>query len=99
MRIISKKALLDFWIKHPNAKSSLEAWHRVVSKSDFKNFIDLKDAFNSVDYTSPYTIFNIGGNNYRLIVSIHYNTQHLYIREVFTHAEYDKWNKGRKRNV
>ena len=96
MRIISKKALIDFWIKHPNAKTPLEAWHRIVSKSNFYSFVEIKSTFNSVDYTAPYTIFDIGGNNYRLIVSIHYNTQHLYIRQVLTHAQYDKWNKSRK---
>ncbi|MBS0351827.1 MAG: type II toxin-antitoxin system HigB family toxin [Proteobacteria bacterium] len=50
----------------------------------------MKKHFNSVDFVNGYTIFNIGGNNYRLITAIHYNAQHCYIREIWTHAEYSK---------
>ncbi len=46
--------------------------------------------FNSVDYVNGYTIFDIGGNNYRLITAIHFNTQLCYIRKIWTHAEYSK---------
>lgn len=93
MHIISKKALEGFWEKHPGAKSPLEAWYRIVSSTGFASLVDLKRTFNSVDYVPPYTVFDVGGNNFRLIAVIHYNRQKLYIREVFTHAEYDRWNK------
>lgn len=51
---------------------------------------ELRKVFNSVDAVYGYTIFNIGGNNYRLITAVHYNTQYCYIREIWTHAEYNK---------
>ena len=51
---------------------------------------DLRRRFNSVDPVHGYTVFNIAGNHYRLITAVHYNTQHCYIRAIWTHAEYDK---------
>lgn len=73
------------------------AWYRLVSTSGFANFTEIRQTFNSADYVSPFTIFDIGGNNFRLIAVIHYNRQKLYIREVLTHAEYDRWNKNFRR--
>ena len=93
MHIISKKALEAFWLKHPLAQAPLEAWFRLVSLSSFDTFLEVKQAFNSADYVAPYLIFNIGGNNFRVISVIHFNRQKVYVREVFTHAEYDRWNK------
>jgi len=54
------------------------------------NIDELKKVFNTVDYVNGYTIFDVGGNNYRLITAIHYNSQHCYIREIWTHSEYSK---------
>jgi len=60
------------------------------------NTNELKKIFNSVDAVEGYTVFNIGGNNYRLITAIHYNTQLCYIRAIWTHAEYSKrYNQDR----
>jgi len=71
----------------------MEAWYRVIKNANFANFNDVRRAFNSADYVAPYTVFDVGGNNFRVIAAIHYNGQRLYIRFVFTHAEYDNWNK------
>lgn len=54
------------------------------------NLNELKKVFNNVDYVNGYTIFDIGGNNYRLISAIHFHSQRCYIREIWTHAEYSK---------
>ena len=54
------------------------------------NISELKKLFNSVDYVNGYTIFDIGGNNYRLITAVHYNVQFCYIRQIWTHSEYSK---------
>jgi mRNA interferase HigB len=51
----------------------------------------LKAVFNATDRVDKYYVFDIGGNKYRIIASIHFNTQRLYIREVCTHKEYDSW--------
>ncbi len=54
------------------------------------NLNELRTEFNSVDSVYDYTIFNVGGNNYRLITAVHYNTQYCFIRIVWTRAEYSK---------
>ena len=94
MHVISKKALETFWLKHPAATAPLEAWYRIVRGSSFENFLEIKRAFNSADYVPPYVVFDLGGNNFRVISVIHFNRQKLYVREVLTHAEYDRWSKS-----
>ena len=93
MHVISKKALIDFSFKHPRARQPVLAWHQLVCVADFQSFSEVKKTFNSVDYVDPHTVFDVAGNHFRIITVIHYNRQKLYIREVFTHAEYDHWNK------
>jgi len=95
MHVIAKKALEEFGRIHPSAKSALEAWYKVISKSTFSSFNDVRETFRSADYVNPHTIFDIGGNNFRIIASIHYNRQKIYIRHVFTHSEYDRWSKSK----
>ena len=90
MRVIAKPALSAFYTRHAAAKAPLLAWYGIVMRSDFENFAALRDAFNSVDKVGDTYIFNIGGNNYRLIAAIHFNHQKLFVREILTHAEYDK---------
>ena len=76
--------------KHPNSASPLQAWYKIVKNSNFKSFNDLKKTFNSVDQVGKFTVFNVGGNNFRVIASIHFNRSKVYIRHVLSHSEYDK---------
>ena len=92
MRVISRRALREFWEKRPPARSSLTAWFRLIELGNFENFHAIKRVFGSVDYVAPYTIFDVGGNKYRVIAAIHYNRRRLFIRHVLTHAEYDRWS-------
>jgi len=66
-----------------------------MTKSDFGSFADLKRVFRSVDKVGKFTVFDVGGNKYRLIAAIHYNRKKVYIRHVLTHAGYDqdKWKE------
>jgi mRNA interferase HigB len=103
MRVISRKALRDFWEIWPDAQTPLVAWFRIVEIGRFEDFNALKATFGSVDYVAPFTVFDIGGNKFRIIAAIHYNRQKLYIRRVYTHTEYDAWSEAmrkveRKRN-
>ena len=93
MHVISKHALIAFWLKHPTARAPLEAWYRLIKTGNYFNFNELKRTFNSADYVSPYVVFDVGGNNFRVISALHYDRQKLYIRDVFTHTEYDRWSK------
>jgi mRNA interferase HigB len=61
-----------------------------VRKTDYASFVDLRKSFPSADQVGQFTVFNIGGNKFRLIAAIHYNRKKLYIRHILTHAEYDR---------
>nr|WP_240009204.1 type II toxin-antitoxin system HigB family toxin [Leptospira bandrabouensis] len=68
----------------------MELWYKVLSKTDFGNFSDLRKVFPSTDIVQNLFVFNISGNNFRLIAAIHFNRKKVYIREILTHSEYDK---------
>lgn len=91
MRVISNRALTDFAAVHPLSDGPLQAWRRIVESRAFLSFSDLKSVFNATDKVGDFYVFDIGGNKYRVITAIHFNTQSLFIRYVLTHKEYDKW--------
>jgi len=97
MRVISRRALREFREIHPQAKDPLSAWFRVMERSKFADFNAVKGTFGAADYVAPYTIFNVGGNKFRIITAIHYNRERIYVRYVFTHPEYDRWSKEMRR--
>ena len=92
MRIISKRQLRLFWEKHPQAENALMTWYTRASHANWHSFAGLRRAYPTADLVGRLTIFNIGGNNFRLIVRVEYKRQEIYIRHVLTHAEYDKGN-------
>lgn len=92
MHIISKKKLINFWTRHPQSKNALLAWYRIVDKSAFLDWHQLRRVFPSADKVGGKTVFNIGGHKLRLIAVIHFDRQKLYIRHVLKHADYDKGN-------
>ena len=93
MHVIWLKMLRDFCRVHPTAESVLRPWHTIVEHTDFKDFDHIKEFFNSADYVPPYVVFDVAGNNYRVVVVARYRVKRIYVREVMTHAEYDKWCK------
>ena len=90
MHIITRKRLLEFAKKHPDSSSALGSWHRIVKRTDFNSFKELRQTFPGADNVGNLTVFNIGGNKARLIGAIHYNTHRIYIRHILTHKEYDR---------
>ena len=90
MHLITRKTLKTFWQKYPDSKTALERWAYIIEKNNFDNFEQLRATFPSADLVDKLTVFNIGGNKYRLIAAIHFNRHKVYIRYVLTHAEYDK---------
>lgn len=90
MRIISKRKIRDYSKLNAQAKLPLVEWYLKMLDANANNLTELRKIFNSVDSVYGYTIFNIGGNHYRLIAAIHYNTQVCFIRAIWTHAEYSK---------
>ncbi len=93
MHVISIKTLRTFWQKHSEAEGALRAWHSVMEHVEFRDFSHVREFFNSADYVPPYTVFDIGGNNYRLVVIVRYKFGKVFVQQVLTHREYDDWNK------
>jgi mRNA interferase HigB len=95
IHIISRKALREFSEIHANAEAPLDTWYRVAKSANWKNIMDVKEVRPDADFADGYTIFNIKGNDYRLITEINYRSQTLFIRYILTHTEYDegKWKK------
>ena len=90
MRVISKKTLRDFWKLHPDCEQQLKAWYHEADKAGWKNPKELKKDYPSASILEGNrVVFNIKGNNYRLIMRINYDYQMLWIRFVGTHAQYD----------
>ena len=93
MRIIAVSTLKDYWEKHPETQQPLTEWYLKVGRAQWESFADMKQDFGSVDYVgNQHYVFNIKGNNYRLIVAVKFTPKLVYIRFVGTHEEYDKIN-------
>ncbi len=91
MRIIAKRTLRDFWTKHTDSEQQLKAWYRETEKTEWGNINDLKKDYPSASILQENRIvFNIRGNNYRLIVKFSIEYQICWIRFIGTHADYDK---------
>ena len=91
MRIFTEKPLKEYADRHPEAKTAIQDWIRKVNESKWQTFADIKRTFNSVDYVgNQHYVFNIKGNDYRLVVVVQFRPQFVYIRFIGTHAEYDR---------
>jgi mRNA interferase HigB len=100
MHIITRRRLTEYADKHPNAVASLTAWYTVANAANWKSITEVRKTFPHADAAQvasgkTVTIFNIAGNNHRLITAIHYNTRKVFILKALTHAQYDKpnWKK------
>ena len=93
MKLISNRALREFAAIHPSADTGLQNWRRLIERGSYHNFSELKDTFGSVDKVGNRYVFNIGGNKFRLIASILFFTQQVFIKAVLTRSDYDqeKW--------
>jgi mRNA interferase HigB len=93
LRVIAKKILRDFWEKHENCEQQLKSWFREVQKSVWENPNQIKEEYPTASIlNNNRVVFNIKGNNYRLIVKISFEYQMVWIRFIGTHGEYDKIN-------
>jgi mRNA interferase HigB len=91
LRIISRKALREFGASHTDAQVPLDAWYRIVKGRGYQSPHELRQDFPTASFLGARrTVFNIGGNKYRLVVDMRYDLGRVYIRDVLTHAEYDR---------
>ncbi len=97
MVVITKGAIHEFAGKHPSAVHPLNEWYSKAVAADWKTFQDVKQTFNTVDYVgNDRYVFDIGGNNFRLIAMIHFTIRTLYIRAILSHKEYTTLSSAKK---
>ena len=91
MRIISRKAIREFWEDHGDARQVLQSWYSDVKQANWSSPSEIKEMYrNASIVANNRVVFNIKGNRYRIVVAINYEFGIVYIRFVGTHAEYDK---------
>jgi mRNA interferase HigB len=97
-RVISVKRLREFWRLHPDSETPLRSWYRTAMKAQWANIQDVRATYAHADAVivasgRTVTVFNFGGNKYRLVVDILYEVEVIYVCLVLTHSEYtkDRW--------
>ena len=91
MRVIAISALRAFWESHPDAETPLRSWYALVSRAIWKSPADIKDAYRNASFTSNNrVVFNIKGNDYRLVVAVRYSQGLMFVRFIGTHRQYDR---------
>lgn len=91
MRVVTFKRIKEFIEKHKDSMTTLEDWYFKTTKANWKNLSDIKKTFNSVDYVGENRfVFNIKGNNYRLVAIVIFASQKVYIRFIGTHEGYNR---------
>lgn len=93
MHLVTRQTLKQFWERHPDIEGPLKAWVKEVEHAQWKTPSDIKERYRSADPIGDNrVVFNIKGNDYRLVVKFHYDRQVAFVRFIGTHAEYDKIN-------
>lgn len=90
MHIVAVKFLRAFWEKNPDSEQSLKSWVDEAKKASWSQLAEIKERYRSVSILkNKRVVFNIKGNDYRLVVSVAYRYQALYVKFIGTHKEYD----------
>ena len=90
MHVISRKKLREFCQKHADSCEALNNWYKAASKATWNNIAEVQAVYPQAEAVGNFTVFNVKGNKYRLIVDLIYSDQIIYIKYILTHAEYDK---------
>ena len=90
MHLISIRNLRHETENYPDVIQPIEDWYAVVKKAKWENLEDVRKIYRDAEAVGEFTIFNIKGNRYRLIVGIDYESQTVYYKYFLTHADYDK---------
>ena len=90
MRVISKASLVGFWAVHPTSKHASQTWFEDASRARWQSPQDIKLRYASASFVAPNrVVFNIKGNDYRLVVAVAYRFGAVYVKFVGTHRQYD----------
>lgn len=90
MRIIAKSRLMSLAARYGDCISQVAAWYTIASRANWRNLSEVRQTFRHADVVGDKTVFNIKGNDYRLIVHIRYDAGIIYVKHLLTHSEYDK---------
>lgn len=90
MNVVSKRAIREFGERHPDALIPLMQWFKLAKEANWAHIIEVRELFPGADAAPPFTVFNIAGNKYRLIAEVEYPRKVVRIRQILTHAEYDR---------
>ncbi len=90
MHVISRSRIREFEAVHPDASEPLRRWWDLARKATWADFASLRRDFPQADRVGEFTVFNIGGNKYRLIAHVFHIDRVLLIRHILTHADYDR---------
>ena len=94
MHTISRSKLLEAAGKHAGTDRTLDSWYRTAKSAHWRNLTEVRQVYSHADGIrvgkKVYTVFNLSGNDFRLVTEIFYEGQTILIRHVLTHAEYDK---------
>ena len=88
--MISRPAILKFSEKHRDALVPLLNWYRITRRADWGSLVDVRKDFAHADIVGQRTVFNIHGNDYRLVARVNYKTKRVFILHILTHVEYSK---------
>jgi len=91
VRIVTEKRIRDF-IRQPRSAEAMWHWVDAIESAFWGNPGDLKHAFASASFVGDLTVFNVGGNKFRIAAFVHYPKQIVFIRRIGTHEEYGKWD-------
>jgi mRNA interferase HigB len=91
VRIVSERRIRDFIEREPHAADAMWRWADAVEAATWRNPGELKAMFSAASFVGDRTVFNVGGNKYRIAAFVHYRKQIVFIKKIGTHQEYDKW--------
>lgn len=95
MRLIAINKLREAAAKYPDVANQVEDFYEIIKRADWKNLEEVKQTFSTAEAVGNFTVFNIKGNRYRLILNINYKKQIAFFKYFLTHADY---NKGKWKN-
>jgi len=90
MRIVSRRAIREAAAEHPEWGASLKAWYKITRNANWDNFADVRSSWRNSDVAGRFVVFDVSHNKCRLIATIKYRWRMVYIRQILTHAEYDR---------
>ena len=89
---MTEKRIREFIAREPRSSEAMWRWADAIEAADWRDPGELKETFASASFVGDLTVFNVGGNKYRIVAFVHFRKQIVYVKRIGTHKEYDKWD-------